>query len=82
MLAAMASNTEFETVFVRLLDEGTDVVRPVQAERVVSANFRLIEPTDYDPQYETWEFPPACIVRCEARKIDGETLMVAVERVK
>jgi hypothetical protein len=81
MLAAMASNTEIETIFVRLLDEGTDVMRPVQAAKVVSGNFRLIEPTDYDPEYETWEFTPDSIVRCEVRRIDDEMILVAVEGI-
>jgi hypothetical protein len=81
MLAVMASNTEIKTVFVRLLDEGTDVLRPVQAAMIASGNFRLIEPTDYDPEYETWEFTPNSVVRCEARHIDYEIVLVAVEGI-
>ena len=81
MLAAMASNTEIEMIFVRLLDEGTDVMRPVQAAKIESGNFRLIEPTDYDPEYETWEFTPGSIVRCDARRINDEMILVAVEGI-
>jgi hypothetical protein len=76
---AMASSTEIETIFVRLLDEGTDVMRPVQAAKVVSGNFRLIEPTDYDPEYETWEFAPDSIVRCETRRVADQMILIAVE---
>jgi hypothetical protein len=81
MLAAMVSNTEMETVFVRLLDEGTDVMRPVQAERIGSGIFRLFEPADYDPEYEIWEFVPGSLVRCEVQHINNEAILVVVEMV-
>jgi hypothetical protein len=82
MSAVMVSNTEMETVFVRLLDEGTDVMRPVQAERIRPEIFRLFEPADYDPEYETWEFVPGSLVRCEIRHINNEVIPVVVEMVE
>jgi hypothetical protein len=78
----MVSNTEMETVFVRLLDEGTDVMRPVQAERIRPGIFRLFEPVDYDPEYETWEFMPGSLVRCEIRHINNGAIFVAVAMVR
>ena len=82
MSAVMGSNTEMETVFVRLLDEGTDVMRPVQAERIRPGIFRLFKPTDYDPEYETWEFVPGSLVRCEIRHIKNEVILAVVEMVE
>ncbi len=36
-------------VYVRLLDEGTDVWRPVHASALPDGTFRLREPDGYDP---------------------------------
>ena len=68
-------------VYVRLLDEGTDVWRPARATALPDGTFRLLEPNDYDPTAETWEFPPSTKVRCVARKFtDGDEGLVAVAR--
>ena len=78
MSAVTASSTETVTVFVRLLDEGTDVWRPVEARRVSSATFRLADgavPTD-----EVWSYAPGEIVVAEARDQGGGPVLVAVAR--
>ena len=68
-------------VYVRLLDEGTDVWRPVHATALPDGTFRLLEPDGYDPNAETWEFPPSTKVRCVTRKFtDGDEGLVAVAR--
>ena len=68
-------------VYVRLLDEGTDVWRPVGATPLPDGTFRLQEPDDYDPNVERWEFPPSTKVRCVTRKFtDGREGLVAVGR--
>ena len=68
-------------VYVRLLDEGTDVWRPVRATVLPDGTFRLLEPDGYDPNAETWEFPPSTKVRCVTRKFtDGDEGLVAVAR--
>jgi hypothetical protein len=68
-------------VYVRLLDEGTDVWRPVRATALPDGTFRLLEPNGYDPNAETWEFPPSAKVRCVTRKFtDGGEGLVAVAR--
>jgi hypothetical protein len=77
MLAVMASNTEI--VFVKLLDEGTDVLRPVPATKILNGVYKLLATDDYDPEFETWEFPPGSKVRCEHQKLDFEIILVAVE---
>ena len=68
-------------VYVRLLDEGTDVWRPVRATALPDGNFRLLEPNGYDPKAERWEFPPLTKVRCVTRKFtEGDQGLVAVAR--
>jgi hypothetical protein len=65
-------------VYVRLLDEGTDVWRPVRATALPDGTFRLLEPDDYAPRAESCEFPPSTKVRCVAKKFaDGDEGLVA-----
>ena len=55
------------TVYVRLLNEGTDVYRPVEAVVLEESVVRLVAPPDYDPADEEWEFEPGSVVRVEVR---------------
>jgi len=69
------------TVYVYLLDEGTDVWRPVNAERVNESQYRL-DPNVLMPDGESWEFPPGLLVECDRKRLsDGEQL-VAVRRAE
>ena len=66
-------------VYVRLLDEGTDVWRPARATALPDGTFRLLQPNGYDPKAERWEFPPSTKVRCVMKKfMDGDESLVAV----
>lgn len=64
-------------VYVRLLDEGTDVWRPVEASLLPSGAYRLVASTDVDPS-EVWEFPAGSVVRCEMKTLEGSPTLVAV----
>ena len=79
MWAAMDSNTKI--IFVRLLDEGTDVMRPVFAVHIAGNTYRINNADDYDPDSEIWEFLPGCNVRCQRHTIDGNDILVAEERI-
>ncbi len=68
------------TVYVRMLDEGTDVFRPTQAERLSTGAYRLLPTPDYDPDDENWEFMPHETVRCERMKLAAGERLVAVSR--
>ena len=59
MSAATASNTQSrrDTIYVALLDEGIDVWRPVEAQRLSPDTWRIVD-QDYDPGIEVWEFEP------------------------
>jgi len=45
--------------FVRLLEEGTEVYRPVDLEMLGDDNFRIVGPEAED---EKWEFSPGDVV--------------------
>jgi hypothetical protein len=77
MSAHQATNTD-TVVYVRLLDEGTDVWRPVAASVLSDGVFQLAAP-DYDPETENWEFPPTAKVTCAAREFaDGKERLVVI----
>ena len=66
------------TIYVYLLNEGTDSWRPSNAVQVGPKTYRL-EPDKYDPEDEEWEFTPGTIVECEPKMFQsGETALVAV----
>jgi len=51
-------------VYVQLLDEGTPTIIGMQAVPLADGTYRLLSSPTYDPESETWEFPPNTIVRC------------------
>jgi hypothetical protein len=58
-----------ETIYVPLLDEGTDVWRPVEGMRLAENVYMVLGVV---PDDETWAFPPGSRVRCEPRRVQGE----------
>jgi len=48
-----------------LVEEGTEVWRPVHGERQTGETFRVLGPTR---QGEAWAFQPGSIVRCALRR--------------
>jgi hypothetical protein len=67
------------TIYVALLDEGTDVWRPVDAEELRDGLFRIMSENSR-PHDERWEFPPGSIVRCERRHLSEGPVLVAVSQ--
>ena len=62
--------------FVRLLDEGTDVYRPVELIALGGGNYEVTGP--YVPDDEVWEFPIGSVVTLsEVTTFSGERLLVA-----
>jgi hypothetical protein len=66
------------TLYVRLLEEGTNVSRPVQAEKIGRGLFKLIATPDYNSEDENWEFPPGSVVRADLFERDGNKCLIAV----
>lgn len=63
-------------IHVKLLNEGTDVWRPVAAERIQNDIYRLVgEQLDG----ETWEFESGSLVRIEERQSESQLILIAVE---
>lgn len=64
------------TIFVRLLDEGTDVWRPVLARAVGGGLFQIADQSP--PDDEAWEFQPGEWVSVETKTLSDGECMVAV----
>lgn len=52
-------------VYISLLEEGTDTLRPTQAVALGDNVYELLPTPQYDPENETWEFLPGTKVVCE-----------------
>jgi len=63
-----------ETVHMPLLDEGTEVWRPVEAFRLAEGVYIILGAM---PDDETWAFPPGSQVRCEPRRLHSEANRLA-----
>ncbi len=75
-----ASNTK--RIYINLLNEGTDVLRPADAVEISPNVFRILESNDYDTEDEEWEFPPGSTVECRVEKRNGEEMLVAKKKIK
>jgi hypothetical protein len=65
-----------KTIYIRLLQEGTEVARPTQAVEIDNGLFKILATPDYDPHDEEREFLPGSVVRCESRQApEGEYLL-------
>lgn len=71
--------TLVERIYVRLLGEGVDVWRPVEAERL-GGNRYLILSQPYEREIETWEFVPGEEVVCELIKASDGPILAATTR--
>ena len=73
--------TQLLTIYVRLLDEGVNCWRPVDAIMVKPGVFRIVS-SPPDPDDERWEFRHGQHVACETRSFqDGGKQLVAVHAV-
>jgi hypothetical protein len=70
-----------EEIFVRLLNEGTDVWRPTTGRRVDNMVFEVLPTPEYEYQDEDWEFVPGTIVECEEQQRGEDRIVVAVRQV-
>lgn len=68
-------------IYVYLLGDGTDVWRPVQAERLSDKTFRIVS-NNLDPEDEKWQFSTGDIVKCEERILsNSKKCLVAIEKI-
>ena len=74
---------EATTIYVYLLEEGSDAWRPVLAHHLGDDTFRIIADQPYNSDDEHWEFPPGSVVRCHERcPSDGTRYLAAFELVQ
>ena len=81
MSAETASSINTVEIYVRLLNEGTDVMRPTKGTILAHDVVEVLSTPDYDPSIEEWEFPPGSKVKCVAQLRGDRKLLVAHERV-
>jgi hypothetical protein len=67
-----------EKIYVRLLDEGTEVYRPVAAVRIAPAIYLISAETPYDTETESWEFAPGSRVLVVEKTLSEAKVLVAV----
>jgi hypothetical protein len=80
MSVEMGSSTSSVEIFIPLLNEGTDVLRPTQGLMLAPNVIQVLATPDYDPTSEEWEFPPGSKVRCVPETRGGRELLVARHR--
>lgn len=79
--ASGTRGTGVTEIYIRLLNEGTHVLRPTQALPLGAGSYRVLPTGDYDPEDENWEFPPGTIVIAEVETRNGDEALVAKRRV-
>lgn len=82
MSVETGSSTSAVEIFIPLLHEGTDVLRPTKGLPVGPREVQVLATADYDPAVEEWEFPPGSRVRCVAEVRNGRELLVARQRLE
>lgn len=78
MSEVLVSSTK--PVYVRLLNEGTTVYRPVEVIVVGGGMVELVAPSDCED--EEWEFKPGAIVLLKEQIMDGKEVLVAISLVR
>jgi hypothetical protein len=81
MSAETGSSTNAVEIFIPLLNEGVDVVRPTGGLALGPDEFQVLPTPNYDPAAEEWEFPPGSRVRCVPEIREGRKLLVARQRI-
>jgi hypothetical protein len=82
MSAETASSIKTIEIYVPLLNEGTEVMRPTTG-LVLAPDVIEVQPTrDYDPTSEDWQFPPGTKVKCVPEMRAGRQLLVARQRIE
>ena len=72
-----ASSIDGIEVYVPLLGEGTAVNRPTLAIHQGGSTYELLATDDYDPEDETWQFPPGQVVECCSQTVGDREILLA-----
>ncbi len=79
---SVGTDSSTETIYVRLLGEGTKVYRPAKGVIQRPGVALLLLPPDYDAEDEDWEFKPGTVVHFESRALEGLQVKIAISRVE
>jgi len=71
--------TDVAQIYIALLDEGVDVWRPVQAERLSGNTYRILSQA-YDRRIESWQFEPGDVVLCEMVESSDRRILAATRK--
>jgi hypothetical protein len=69
-------------VYVRLLNEGTDVYRPVPSRRLADDTFLLCGEDIYNCEDEEWEFGPGSAVKVIEKEFALGRGLLAISRAE
>jgi hypothetical protein len=76
----MDSKEDKVMIYVKLLDEGVEVKRPIWAKKINDTFYEILD-IDYSPNIEMWEFNPGDVVECrEEIGSNGDNLCVAFRK--
>lgn len=68
---------KFVIIYVRLLNEGTDVWRPIEAEPLPDGRYKIVSEM---PPDEDWAVPPGAVVECRRKVLkEGGICLEAME---
>ena len=81
MSVETGSSTNTVEIYIRLLNEGTDVLRPTQGLVLGPDEIQVLPTPNYSPADEEWEFPPGAKVRCVREGRNGRELLVARHKI-
>jgi len=70
-----------EKIYVKLLNEGSLVYRPVNAQHISKGIYLIDETNDYNSDDEIWEFAPGMTVNVELRQLDDHKVIAAISRI-
>lgn len=71
-----------QVIYIKLLEEGTIVYRPVLSFHMSPTVYKIGGATIYNPKNEKWEFLPDTVVQVEEKYLDGDKVLVAIRAVK
>lgn len=70
-----------KTIYIRLLNEGTDVWRPVSATKIDNNIYRIEMTDQHEFEEENWEFEPNTLVYCEKKVLMDKECLIALNTI-
>ena len=68
-------------IYVKLLNEGTEVFRPDSAIKISDSIYEIRFLKKYDSEDEKWEFIPGSRVIVEEKFLEGQAVLVATKNI-